>query len=80
MAPGFLWEHWARAVYWVTKEPSMKLDETPVTPKEPFNCLVRAGKARAILGRIFAEIKPEAIYFTEQHGMRCAKRRAFCIR
>ena len=24
----------------------MKLDETPVTPKEPFNSLVRAGKAR----------------------------------
>ena len=46
MAPGFFWEHLARDVYWVTKEPSMKLDETPVTPEKPFNCLVRAGKAR----------------------------------
>jgi hypothetical protein len=37
MAPGLRWEHWARAVYWVTKEPAMKLDEAPVTPNEEFN-------------------------------------------
>ena len=41
-------------------------------PNEPFNSLVRAGKASAILARILEEIKPEAIYFTEQQGMRGA--------
>jgi hypothetical protein len=56
----------------------MRLNVT--IPNEPFNSLVRAGKASAVLDRIFAEIKPEAIHFTEQHGMRGAKRRSFCIR
>jgi hypothetical protein len=41
-------------------------------PNEPFNSLVRAGKASATLTRILEEIKPEAIYFTEQHGIRGA--------
>ena len=39
-------------------------------PNEPFNSLVRVGKASAILTRILEEIKPEATYFTEQHGTR----------
>ncbi len=39
-------------------------------PHEPFNTLVRQGKAGAILGRILDEIKPEAAYFTEQNGAR----------
>jgi len=41
-------------------------------PHEPFNTLVREGKAGAIIGRILEEIKPEAVYFTEQDGRRGA--------
>ena len=39
-------------------------------PHEPFNTLVRKGKAGAILGRILDDIKPEAVYFSEQDGKR----------
>ena len=39
-------------------------------PHEPFNSLVRQGKAGAILGRILDDIKPEAVYFSEQDGKR----------
>jgi len=39
-------------------------------PHEPFNTLVRQGKAGAIMGRILDDIKPEAVYFTEQDGKR----------
>jgi hypothetical protein len=41
-------------------------------PPEPFNTLVREGKAGEILGRILDEMKPEAIYFTERDGQRGA--------
>ena len=41
-------------------------------PLEPFNSAVRDGSAGQKLGRILEEIKPEAIYFTEQHGGRGA--------
>jgi hypothetical protein len=41
-------------------------------PHEPFNSLVRAGKAGKILNKIIKEIKPEAVYFTEQNGTRGA--------
>jgi hypothetical protein len=41
-------------------------------PHEPFNTMVRNGKAGAALGRILDEIKPEAAYFTEQNGKRGA--------
>ncbi len=41
-------------------------------PHEPFNTLVREGKAGEILGRILDEITPEAIYFTERGGKRGA--------
>ncbi len=41
-------------------------------PPEPFNTLVREGKAGETLGRILDEIKPEAIYFTEHDGKRGA--------
>ena len=41
-------------------------------PHEPFNTLVREGKAGAIIGRILEEIKPEAVYFTERDGTRGA--------
>ena len=39
-------------------------------PHEPFNSLVRSGKAGQVLGRILDAIKPEAAYLTEQEGMR----------
>ena len=41
-------------------------------PHEPFNSAVRDGTAGQKLGRIVDEIKPEAVYFTEQHGQRGA--------
>jgi hypothetical protein len=41
-------------------------------PHEPFNTLVRDGTAGQKIGRIIDEIKPEAIYFTEQGGHRGA--------
>jgi hypothetical protein len=39
-------------------------------PNEPFNSLVRSGKAGKALERILETIKPEAAYFTEQEGKR----------
>jgi hypothetical protein len=41
-------------------------------PTEPFNALVRSGKAGEILQKIIEDIKPEAVYFTEEDGMRSA--------
>jgi hypothetical protein len=41
-------------------------------PLEPFNTFVRDGSAGQKLGRILDEVKPEAIYFTEQSGGRGA--------
>lgn len=41
-------------------------------PHEPFNTLLREGKAGEILQNIIAELKPESIYFTEQGGTRGA--------
>jgi len=41
-------------------------------PCEPFNSLVRSGKAGQIIGQIVDAIKPEAAYFTEQDGTRGA--------
>ena len=39
-------------------------------PHEPFNTLVRQGKLGVLMGRIIDDIKPEAVYFTEQDGKR----------
>lgn len=50
----------------------MKMLLTVTMPHEPFNSLVREGSAGKILGQILEAMKPEAAYFTEQHGMRCA--------
>jgi hypothetical protein len=50
----------------------MKMLVNVILPIEPFNSLVRSGKAGEILGRIIEDIKPESIYFTEQEGCRCA--------
>jgi hypothetical protein len=41
-------------------------------PHDRFNAAVKDGTAGQKLGRIVDEIKPEAIYFTEQHGQRGA--------
>jgi hypothetical protein len=39
-------------------------------PHEPFNTLLREGKASKIIERILDDLKPESIYFTEQAGTR----------
>ena len=50
----------------------MKMLLTVEIPHEPFNSLVRSGKAGEIIGRILESIKPEMAYFTEQDGTRGA--------
>jgi len=50
----------------------MRVMLTATIPHEPFNTLVRDNKAGQIVEKILAELKPEAVYFMEQHGMRCA--------
>lgn len=39
-------------------------------PHEQFNAAARDGSVGQKLKRILDEIKPEAVYFTEQHGKR----------
>jgi hypothetical protein len=41
-------------------------------PGTEFNAAVKDGSAGQKLGRILEEIKPEAVYFTEQNGQRVA--------
>ena len=41
-------------------------------PHEPFNTLLKEGKAGDILQKIIEDIKPESIYFTEKNGTRAA--------
>jgi hypothetical protein len=48
----------------------MKMLLTVEIPHEPFNSLVRSGKAGEVIGRILETIKPEAAYFTEHDGTR----------
>jgi hypothetical protein len=48
----------------------MKMLLTVEFPLEPFNSLVRSGKAGETMGRILEAIKPETAYFTEQDGKR----------
>ena len=50
----------------------MKMLLSVIFPNEPFNALVRAGTAGAILKDIMEDLKPEAVYFTEEDGMRAA--------
>jgi hypothetical protein len=51
-------------------ETTMKMLLTVDMPHEPFNSLVRSGKAGEILAHIMESIRPEAAYFTEQDGRR----------
>ena len=44
----------------------MKMLLSVAIPHEPFNSLVKSGKAGGILGKILDAIRPEAAYFTEQ--------------
>jgi hypothetical protein len=41
-------------------------------PVETFNARLRDGTANQLMGRIIEDLKPEAIYFTEQNGQRGA--------
>ena len=50
----------------------MKMLVNVVFPVEPFNSLVREGKAGEVIGRIVEDIKPESIFFTEHEGNRGA--------
>ena len=50
----------------------MRMMMTASIPHEPFNTLVRENKAGQMIGRILEELKPESVYFMEQHGTRCA--------
>ena len=43
-----------------------------IFPNEPFNSLVRSGEAGEILKKIMEDLKPEAVYFTEEDGLRSA--------
>jgi hypothetical protein len=48
----------------------MKMLLTVDFPLEPFNSIIRSGKAGELIGRILETIKPETAYFTEQDGKR----------
>jgi hypothetical protein len=50
----------------------MRMLLTVEFPPEPFNTLVRKGKAGEVIHRILEEIKAESVYFTEQDGKRGA--------
>ncbi len=41
-------------------------------PIEPFNQMVKDGSVGAVVEKVLAEIKPEAIYFREREGKRGA--------
>jgi hypothetical protein len=50
----------------------MKMLLHAIFPNEPFNTLVRNGEAGGILKNIMDDLKPEAVYFTEEDGLRSA--------
>ena len=41
-------------------------------PHEPFNTFVRNGTAGQTIQKILGDLKPEAVYFAEWDGRRCA--------
>ena len=50
----------------------MRMLLTVSFPHEQFNRLVREKKAGPLLQRIFEDIRPESVYFTEECGRRAA--------
>ena len=50
----------------------MRILLTVTFPHEPFNTAVRKGTAGQTIKRILDDCKPEAVYFTEDDGHRCA--------
>ena len=46
----------------------MRMTLNALIPHEPFNSLVRAETAGTIVLGIFAQLKPEAAYFVEEHA------------
>ena len=50
----------------------MRMLQKVEIPHEPFNTAVRKGQVGAMIRKILAETKPEAVYFTEQNGRRGA--------
>ena len=48
----------------------MKMLLSVAIPHEPFNSLVRSGKAGEVIRHILESIRPEVAYFTEQDGTR----------
>lgn len=48
----------------------MRMLLTVSFPHEPFNTLVKEKKVGQLLDQILGELKPEAVYFTEQDGLR----------
>ena len=48
----------------------MRMLLSVIFPNEPFNALVRAGTAGEILKAIMDDLRPEAVYFTEEQGCR----------
>ena len=50
----------------------MRMMLTASIPNEPFNSLVRSGEANSVMKDILTELKPEAAYFVEADGKRCA--------
>jgi hypothetical protein len=55
-----------------TKEAVMRMLMNVTLPHEVFNAAVRDGSAGRKIGRILEELRPEAVYFTEQDGQRGA--------
>ena len=50
----------------------MRMLLTATMPHVPFNSAVRSGTAGQIMKKILDDAKPEAVYFTENDGHRCA--------
>ncbi len=48
----------------------MRLIITMTLPNDPINAMMKAGTFGPTMGRILAEIKPEAAYFTTVDGQR----------
>jgi hypothetical protein len=50
----------------------MRILLSATLPHEEFNAAVRDGSAPAKLKEILDDLKPEAVYFTDHQGKRCA--------